>query len=79
MPKRFQFDDYYPGAIQEIMKEQKELTMLAEKNPELGLDPRVFIVIDDCTDDQTRYDNILHRLYYTGRHYNIWLFQVSWA
>lgn len=77
VPKQYQFDDYYPDVMERILEVQKKKTQYVRENPDEELDPRIFIILDDCTDDRTRYDNTLHRLYFTARHFNITLIQTA--
>lgn len=74
MPERFIFEDFYPEVVEEILDQQKQITKLSATEPELQLDPRCFIVLDDCTDTRTHYSQTLDRLFFYGRHYNIWIF-----
>ena len=77
IPKRFQFDDMYPEVIDAILEQQRVLTEYVKDNPDCGIDPRCFIVIDDCVDDRTRFSKPLQKLYIAGRHFNVWLIQVQ--
>ena len=77
IPKRFQFDKWDPTVVYAIMEQQKALTAYVEENPDCGIDPRIFIILDDCVDEHTRYDPVLNQLYLQSRHFNIWLIQTS--
>lgn len=57
--------DYSASALQALIKRQ---AALRQKNVN-GVDPRVFVVLDDiAADSQLRYDQMLRSFFYYGRH-----------
>jgi len=74
VPKLFIHGDYQPQIIQNILKRQK---MMIEKAKTANVDPRAFLVLDDCLYDNTwTKDKNVRSLFMNGRHYKI-LFMIT--
>ena len=77
VPKLFIHEEYQPAIIQNILKRQK---MMIEKQKGGGagnIDPRAFLVLDDCLYDSTwTKDKNVRSLFMNGRHYKI-LFMIT--
>ena len=75
VPKLFIHEEYNPGIITNILKRQK--MMLEKSNANNGVDPRAFLVLDDCLYDNTwTKDKNVRSLFMNGRHYKI-LFMIT--
>ena len=78
VPRLFIHDEYNTGIIENIMKRQR--TVLRQIKKELAaykrstLDPRAFVILDDCLYDAswTR-DKMMRLLFMNGRHWKIML------
>ena len=70
VPSLFIHDEYTPGIISNILKRQK---MMIEKiNSNVHIDPRLFLLLDDCIYDQSWVkDKNVRSLFMNGRHYKI--------
>ena len=75
VPKLFIHEEYQPAIIQNILKRQR---MMIEKYKENhGIDPRAFLVLDDCLYDNTwTKDKNVRSLFMNGRHFKI-LFMIT--
>ena len=75
VPKLFIHEEYSPQIIQNILKRQK---MMIEKCRESqNVDPRAFLVLDDCLYDNTwTKDKNVRSLFMNGRHFKI-LFMIT--
>jgi len=75
VPKLFIHDEYQPAIISNILKRQR---MMIEKFKEnQGIDPRAFLVLDDCLYDNTwTKDKNVRSLFMNGRHFKI-LFMIT--
>ncbi len=76
VPKLFIHEEYQPAIIQNILKRQK---MMIEKQKGGGanIDPRAFLVLDDCLYDSSwTKDKNVRSLFMNGRHYKI-LFMIT--
>lgn len=57
--------DYSTEALKRLIDHQAYLV----EHPEIGMDPRIFVVLDDLAADvQLRYDYMLRSFFYYGRH-----------
>ena len=78
VPKLFIHEEYNSVLIENILRRQK--TVLKQVNSELAqykkstIDPRAFVILDDCLYDQswTR-DKLMRLLFMNGRHWKIML------
>jgi len=78
VPKLFIHEEYNTMLIENILRRQK--TVLKQVNTELAqykkstIDPRAFVILDDCLYDQswTR-DKLMRLLFMNGRHWKIML------
>ena len=70
VPPLFIHDEYTPAIISNVIKRQK---MMIEKiNSNMNIDPRLFLLLDDCIYDQTWVkDKNVRALFMNGRHYKI--------
>jgi hypothetical protein len=75
VPKLFIHDEYQPGIISNILKRQR---MMIDKCKECAtVDPRAFLVLDDCLYDNTwTKDKNVRSLFMNGRHFKI-LFMIT--
>ena len=70
VPPLFIHDEYTAGIISNVLKRQK---MMIEKiNSNATIDPRLFLLLDDCIYDQSWVkDKNVRSLFMNGRHYKI--------
>jgi len=78
VPKLFIHDEYNTGIIENILKRQK--TVLKQMNKEYAnykrsnIDPRAFVILDDCLfDNAWTKDKMMRLLFMNGRHWKIML------
>ena len=75
VPKLFIHDEYQPQIIQNILKRQRMMIDQRKENP--TIDPRAFLVLDDCLYDSTwTKDKNVRSLFMNGRHFKI-LFMIT--
>jgi hypothetical protein len=78
VPKLFIHDEYNSGIIENILKRQK--TVIKEVNKQIQvnrvskIDPRAFVILDDCLYDNTwARDKMMRLLFMNGRHWKVFL------
>ena len=78
VPKLFIHDEYNVAIIENILKRQK--TVLKQMKREIEayrrstIDPRAFVILDDCLfDDKWTRDKMMRLLFMNGRHWKIML------
>ena len=78
VPKLFIHDEYNTAIIENILKRQK--TVLKQINKEMEaykrttIDPRAFVILDDCLyDNKWTKDKMMRLLFMNGRHWKIML------
>ena len=70
VPKLFIHEEYNPQIIQNIIKRQK--MMIEKHKSNQNIDPRAFLVLDDCLYDNTwTKDKNVRSLFMNGRHFKI--------
>jgi len=70
VPKLFIHEEYQPPIIQNILKRQRMMIDKWKVNP--SMDPRAFLVLDDCLYDNTwTKDKNVRSLFMNGRHFKI--------
>ena len=75
VPKLFIHEEYSPTIIANIMKRQK--LMIEKKKENMDMDPRAFLILDDCLYDNTWVkDKNVRSLFMNGRHFKI-LFMIT--
>ena len=78
VPKLFIHEEYNSILIENILRRQK--TVLKQVNQEMeqfrksSIDPRAFVILDDCLYDQTwTKDKLMRMLFMNGRHWKVML------
>ena len=75
VPKLFIHEEYQPAIIQNILKRQR--MMLDKWKANSSIDPRAFLVLDDCLyDNSWTKDKNVRSLFMNGRHFKI-LFMIT--
>ena len=76
VPKMFIYEEYEPGIVQRLLKRQR---MMLDKHKEnSNIDPRAFLVMDDCIyDNSWTKDKDVRSLFMNGRHFKI-LFMIQY-
>ena len=70
VPKLFIHDEYTPGIINNVIKRQRMMIDKIQSNA--SIDPRLFLLLDDCIYDQSWVkDKNVRSLFMNGRHYKI--------
>jgi hypothetical protein len=70
IPKVFIHEEYSAQIIQNIIKRQKLMVEKLKQNP--NMDPRVFLILDDCLYDNSWTKNTdIRSIFMNGRHYKI--------
>jgi len=78
VPKLFIHDEYNTAIIENILKRQRTVLKQVKKETEMyrkcTIDPRAFVILDDCLYDSTwTRDKMMRLLFMNGRHWKIML------
>ena len=78
VPKLFIHDEYNSAIIENILKRQRAVLKQIKKEQEMykrtNIDPRAFVILDDCLFDATwTKDKVMRLLFMNGRHWKIML------
>ena len=78
VPKLFIHDEYNSAIIENILKRQRAVLKQIKKEKEMykrtNIDPRAFVILDDCLFDATwTKDKVMRLLFMNGRHWKIML------
>jgi len=78
IPKLFIHDEYSSGIIENILKRQKSVMKEVNKQIQMykssKIDPRSFVILDDCLYDNTwTKDKLMRLLFMNGRHWKVLL------
>ena len=78
VPKLFIHDEYNTAIIENILKRQRAVLKQIKKEQEMykrsNIDPRAFVILDDCLFDATwTRDKVMRLLFMNGRHWKIML------
>jgi len=78
VPKLFIHDEYNSAIIENILKRQKTVLKQIKKEMEAykrtNIDPRAFVILDDCLyDNKWTKDKLMRLLFMNGRHWKIML------
>ncbi len=78
VPKLFIHDEYNQIIVENILKRQKTVLKQIKKEIETykrsNIDPRAFVILDDCLfDDKWTRDKMMRLLFMNGRHWKIML------
>ena len=78
VPKLFIHDEYNTAIIENILKRQRQVLKQIKRENEAGsrsnIDPRAFVILDDCLYDATwAKDKMMRLLFMNGRHWKIML------
>jgi hypothetical protein len=78
VPKLFIHDEYHTAIIENILKRQKTVMKQIKKEMEAykrtSIDPRAFVILDDCLyDNKWTKDKMMRLLFMNGRHWKIML------
>ena len=78
IPKLFIHDEYSSGIIENILKRQKSVIKEVNKQIQMykssKIDPRSFVILDDCLYDNTwTKDKLMRLLFMNGRHWKVLL------
>jgi hypothetical protein len=81
LPPIFIHDEYTPATIENVVKRQRMVIANCEKHKRLygssAIDPRAFLVLDDCLYDSSWVrDRNIRLLFMNGRHYKV-LFLIT--
>jgi len=78
IPKLFIHDEYSSGIVENVLKRQRTVLKQVKKETEhykrSSIDPRAFVILDDCLYDNTwTKDKMMRLLFMNGRHWKIML------
>ena len=78
VPKLFIHEEYNTAIIENILKRQKQVLKQVKKEEQTfkksNIDPRAFVILDDCLYDNTwAKDKLMRLLFMNGRHWKIML------
>lgn len=72
VPPMFIHDEYTPEIVENVVKRQKKMLSAIQKQGKDKIDPRAFLILDDCLYDESwTKDKNIRLLFMNGRHYNI--------
>ena len=75
VPKLFIYDEFEAGIVERLLKRQRMMIDRVNENP--SVDPRAFLVFDDCLyDNSWTKDKNVRSLFMNGRHFKI-LFMIT--
>ena len=75
VPKMYVYEEFEPGIVQRLLKRQRMMLDKCKENP--IVDPRAFLVMDDCIyDNSWTKDKNVRSLFMNGRHFKI-LFMIT--
>lgn len=75
IPKMYVYEEFEPGIVQRLLKRQRMMLDKCKENP--NVDPRAFLVMDDCLyDNSWTKDKNVRSLFMNGRHFKI-LFMIT--
>ena len=70
VPKLFIHDEFKPEILENILKRQKSMLENLKSNP--NIDPRAFLILDDCLYDTSWLkDKNIRTVFMNGRHYKL--------
>ena len=70
VPPLFIHDEYTSSVVGNVVKRQRQI--MKKVNQHAGIDPRSFLILDDCMYDESwTKDKNIRLLFMNGRHYNI--------
>ena len=71
VPPMFIHDEYHPGIVSRVIKRQKKMIKRINRG-ETDLDPRTYVILDDCLYDNTWQKDInIRNIFMNGRHFKI--------
>jgi len=75
VPKLFIHDEYNSAIIENILKRQKTvMKQIIKMGPKSRIDPRAFVILDDCLyDNKWTKDKLMRLLFMNGRHWKVML------
>jgi hypothetical protein len=78
IPKLFIHDEYNTAIIENILKRQKivlkQIMKMQKAGMKVNMDPRAFVILDDCLyDNSWSKDKVMRLLFMNGRHWKIML------
>ena len=80
VPRLFIHDEYHSGIVENVLKRQKLVMKEIKRRAatpsaaRAALDPRAFVIMDDCLyDDKWTRDRMMRLLFMNGRHWKIML------
>lgn len=75
VPKSYIFTEFREEIVKDIIKRQKKVLEIKKKTNNQNIDPRVFLVLDDCLyDDSWARTKPIRNIFMNGRHYKIMFF-----
>jgi len=71
VPSLFIHEEYTPQLVNNVLKRQKKVGKKIDRGEE-GLDPRAFLILDDCLYDSSwKKDKNMRAVFMNGRHYKL--------
>lgn len=77
IPDDFVHEDLNEMVLREFLEVQKDITKLAREKPEAQINPNAFLILEDCVDQNFRFNTVVERVFYLGRHRSIGCFIAS--
>lgn len=74
IPQLFIHEEFSPELLANVMKRQKKIMKKVIENPDANIDPRAFLILDDCMYDKDIFKNkSVKSIFFNGRHYKLLL------
>lgn len=63
--------------LQKFLEIQASWTQSAREMPESQINPNAFLILEDCVDQTFRFDTVVEKVFYLGRHVKVACFVAS--
>jgi len=63
--------------LQKFIEIQANWTQASRENPEAQINPNAFLILEDCVDQTFRFDTVVEKVFYLGRHVKVACFVAS--
>ncbi len=77
IPDDFIHDAMNEMLLQKFLEIQASWTKASRENPESQINPNAFLILEDCVDQTFRFDTVVEKVFYLGRHVKVACFVAS--
>ena len=64
VPSKYIFDGYNPLILKQLQDDQRALIEFLHMNPDVELDPRILVILEDVIDQDLHHDPVLKTVRY---------------